>query len=227
MLQIKEEMSSVLGNIKLPSQIHDIIEEIYEDYQKSYKKLIEYLKIKYPNKEKEILIIEEETLEDYKEDLQTIQTIEFEEYEQRRAVVIETINNVLKYMNENKNISKEKHTNNMSEVVEEKQDQSFTKIIIYNAINEIESSSKYLINRIKNLDLKEDKELKILEYEFIENLETIKQKAIQRAPEVKKIIREHFKSIYQKLINIIEIYEMQKTEENINGIIEKNNDTER
>lgn len=226
MLEIKEEMSKVLVNIKLPSQIHHIIEEIYIEYQKSYQKLIQYLKIRYPNKEEEILKVEQYTLEDYNEDLQTVETIEFEEYEQRRAVVIETINNILKYMNENNDI---KHTSNISEIVEERQDESFTRIVIYNAIEEIESSSKYLINRIKNLDLKEDKELKVVEQEFLQSLVEIKQKALQKSPEVNQIIREHFKSIYEKLINIIHIYEMQRKKENVNTIIRgiKNTDTER
>ena len=44
MLEIKEEMSKILGNTKLPFQIQHIIEEIYKEYEKSYKKLIEYFK---------------------------------------------------------------------------------------------------------------------------------------------------------------------------------------
>ena len=92
MLEIKQEMSKVVGNAKLPFKIQHIIEEIYKEYEKSYKKLIEYLKIKCPDKVQEIIKLEVTTIEDYKDDIHMTRTIEFEEYEQKRAIIIETIN---------------------------------------------------------------------------------------------------------------------------------------
>lgn len=219
MIEIKEKMSKILGNMKLPPQIHHNIEEIYLEYQNSYRKLIEYLKIKYPEKEQEIIRLELATLEDYKEDIHMIQTIEFEEYEQRRTIIIETINYVLKYMKANKEIPQEKIENNMDDVIKENENERFTKIVIDNAISEMVSSSKYLINKINNLGVRGNSELEIIEKQFLEEIKTIKEKAIQKSPEINQIISEHFKNIYEQLKEVIETYK--------NEIIEKSDDSER
>lgn len=216
MLEIKKEMSKVLANIKLPSQIHNIIEEIYKEYQYSYGKLIEYLKNKYPNKEKEITKLEIDTLSDYKEDIHMEQTIEFEEYEQQRVVILEAINNILKYMKENKEIPKRIFENDIAEVTKHKQSEMFTKIVISNAIGEINSSSKYLINKIKNLELKRDEELESIQQQFLKEIEIIKENAINKAPEINRIINEHFKSICEQLKNIIQTYETEIRQEKVN-----------
>lgn len=203
-MEIKEELSKVLTNMKLPPQIQNTIKELYLEYQHSYKKLIEYLKAEYPNKE--TLKIELETLEDYKEDIQMTETIEYEEYEQRRTIIIEVINNILKSARENRSISVEKFDNDMLEALREKKNKDFTKMIIENTISEIESSSKYLLNKINHIGLKRDEDLEILEQQFIEEIKSIKDKMPQKSSEINQIIDEHFISIYRQLKSIIETY---------------------
>lgn len=216
-MEIREELSKILANMKLPPQIQRTIKELYLDYQNSYKKLIEYLKAKYPNRE--ILKIELETSEDYKEDLQMTETIEFEEYEQRRTIIIETINNILKSVRETRNISTEKFDNDMLEVLKEKQNKDFTKMIIDNTISEIESSSKYLLNKVNHLELKRDEDLEILEQQFIEEINSIKDKTTQKSLEINQIIDEHFRSIYIQLKSIIETYRNEIEQEKVKSTI--------
>lgn len=206
MIEIKEKMIKILGNMKLPPQIHQIIEELYLDYQDSYRKLIEYLKIKYPEKQQEIARLEVVTIEDYKEDMHMVQTIEFEEYEQRRTIIIETINDILKYMKLKKEIPQGQIENNMEDIIKEKENERFTKIVMDNAISEMVSSAKYFINKINNLGIKGDKELETIERQFLEETKTIKEKATTKSPEINQIISEHFKSIYNQLKDVIEIY---------------------
>lgn len=216
MLEIKEEMSKVLANTKLPFQIQHTIEEIYKEYEKSYKKLIEYLKIKYPNKLQEIIKLELDTLQDYKDDMHMTQTIEFEEYEQRRVIIIETINDVLKYMKENKEITEEKFENNMANVVKKEENERFTKIVMDNTISEIVSSGKYFINRINHLGLRVDGELEEIEKNFLEEIKSIKENATQKVPEINQTISKHIANIYEQLKEIIEKYRTELSKQNIN-----------
>lgn len=225
MIEIKEEMSKILGNMKLPLKIRSNIEEIYLDYEKSYKNLIEYLKNKYPDKEQEIIKLDIATLQDYKEDMNMTQTIEFEEYELRRAIIIEAINDILRYINRKQDIPSEEFENNMLETIKKKENERFTKIVIDNTIAEIISSSKYFINKINHLGLKMDGELEIVEKQFLEEIKTIKEKAEQRSPEINQIISEHFKSIYEQLENVVEKYKTEiRAEKAKNTIKEKPSD---
>lgn len=225
MIEIKEEMSKILGNMKLPLKIRSNIEEIYLDYEKSYKNLIEYLKNKYPDKEQEIIKLNIATLQDYKEDMNMTQTIEFEEYELRRAIIIEAINDILRYINRKQDIPSEEFENNMLETIKKKENERFTKIVMDNIITEIISSSKYFINKINHLGLKMDGELEIVEKQFLEEIKTIKEKAEQKSPEINQIISEHFKSIYEQLENVVEKYKTEIREEKAkNTIKEKPND---
>lgn len=229
MIQIKEEISKILGNMKLPPQIHYIIRELYIEYQNSYKKIIEYLKNKYPDKEQEIIRLDATTLEDYKEDMHMVQTIEFEEYEQRRAIIIETINDILRYINAKKDIPKGIFENNMLEIIKEKENERFTKIVMDNTISEMISSSKYFINKINHSNLKMDGEVEIIENQFLEEIKTIKEKATQKSPEITQIISEHFKSIYEQLKNVVETYKNEVKEEKASNTIQEheNDDNER
>ncbi len=213
MLEIKEEMSKILANMKLPPKIHIIITEIYSEYQDSYKKLIKYLKNRYPDKEKEILKIGEDTLKDYDEDIQMIETIEFEEYEQRRAIIIESINNILKSMKENRNTPVQIFENNIAEIIKEKQNERFAKIVIETAVSEMESSSKYLINKINHLGIKTDEELEIIKQQFVEEIKLVKENVIKKSPEISEIISEHFKQLYEQLKNVINKYKAQIEQE--------------
>lgn len=214
-------MSKVLGNTKLPFQIQNIIEEIYKEYRKSYKKLIEYLQIKYPDKIQEIVKLEATTLQDYKDDMHMTQTIEFEEYEQRRTKIIETINEILKYIKEKKQIPEEKFENNMANIIREEENEKFTKIVMDNTISEIVSSGKYFINKINHLGLRADGELEKIEKQFFEEIKTIKENATQKSPEINQIISEHIKNIYEQLKIIIEKYRTELNKENINSTIVK------
>lgn len=209
MIEIKEEMSKILGNMKLPLKIRSNIEEIYLDYEKSYKNLIEYLKNKYPDKEQEIIKLDIATSQDYKEDMNMTQTIEFEEYELRRAIIIEAINDILPYINRKQYIPSEEFENNMLKTIKKEENERFTKIVMDNTITEIISSSKYFINKINHLGLKMDGELEIVEKQFLEEIKTIKEKAEQKSPEINQIISEHFKSIYEQLENIVEKYKTE------------------
>lgn len=220
MLEIKEKISKILGNTKLPFQIQHIVEEIYKEYEKSYKKLIEYLKIKYPEKIQEILNLEAITLQDYKEDMHMTQTIEFEEYEQRRAIIIETINDILKYMKQNKEIPEEKFENNMVGVIKKEENERFTKIVIDNTISEIVSSGKYFINRINHLSLRAEGELEEIEKQFLEEIKTIKEIATKEVPQINQIISEHITNIYEQLKEIVEKYREELSKENKNIIVE-------
>lgn len=225
MIEIKEEMSKILGNMKLPLKIRTDIEEIYLEYQKSYKNLIEYLKNKYPNKEQEIIELDIATLRDYKQDINMTQTIEFEEYELRRSIIIEAINDILPYINRKQDIPSEEFENNMLETIKGKENERFTKIVIDNTITEIISSSKYFINKINHLGLKMDGELEIVEKQFLEEIKTIKEKAEQKSPEINQIISEHFKSIYEQLENVVEKYKTEiRAEKAKNTIKEKTSD---
>lgn len=209
MIEIKEEMSKILGNMKLPLKIRKDIEEIYLDYEKSYKNLIEYLKNKYPDKVQEIIKLDIATSQDYKEDMNMTQTIEFEEYELRRAIIIEAINDILPYINRKQYIPSEEFENNMLKTIKKEENERFTKIVMDNTITEIISSSKYFINKINHLGLKMDGELEIVEKQFLEEIKTIKEKAEQKSPEINQIISEHFKSIYEQLENIVEKYKTE------------------
>lgn len=209
MIEIKEKMSKILGNMKLPLKIRSNIEEIYLDYEKSYKNLIEYLKNKYPDKEQEIIKLDIATSQDYKEDMNMTQTIEFEEYELRRAIIIEAINDILPYINRKQYIPSEEFENNMLKTIKKEENERFTKIVMDNTITEIISSSKYFINKINHLGLKMDGELEIVEKQFLEEIKTIKEKAEQKSPEINQIISEHFKSIYEQLENIVEKYKTE------------------
>lgn len=210
---IRKEISKILGNVKLEPHIHSIVKELYAEYQNAYIHMIEYLKNKYPNKEKGILRLEIDTLSDYKEDIKMVETIELEEYEQRRLVIIEVINKILKSVNKNKDISRESFHNDMSDILKEKHNETYAKIVIQSTISEIESSSKYLLNKINYLGIKQDEELQIMEQQFIAEIRNIREQAIRKAPEVAQIIGDHFKDIYQQLENVVERYKKQIAQE--------------
>lgn len=208
-IEIKKEMSIILADVKLPVEIHSIIKEIYINYQDSYKRLIEALKREYPEKEKEILKIEHDTIEDYKEDIQMTQLVEFEEYEQKRTIIIELINSILKEINAKKVIPKQIFKEEMAKYITNKTNTESTNIIINNVISEIESSGKYVLNKINSLRLPRNEVLIRIEDEFKEEFLQIKQRAIAKAPGITEILNKHFVDIYERLDDIIDMYRQE------------------
>lgn len=206
-IEIKKEMSIILGNTKLPIKVKNIIKGLYAEYQYSYKKLIQALKNKYPNKEKEISKIELDTLEDYNGDIEMTELLEFEEYEQKRTRIVEIINSLLNDINKNKGIAKAILSESEKKVTNEAEIKKSTNIIINNAIDEIESSGMYVLNKINYLELPKSEELNQIKQQFQMELKKIKEDGISKTSEMAQALKQHFNEIYEQLANIIDMYE--------------------
>ena len=77
----------------------------------------------------------------------------------------------------------------------------------------MESSSKYLINKINHLGIKTDEELEIIKQQFVEEIKLVKENVIKKSPEISQIISEHFKQLYEQLKNVINKYKAQIEQE--------------
>lgn len=206
-MEIKKEMAKILGDTKLPPEIHKMLREIYTEYQNAYRKLIQELKSKYPEKEKEITSLEMEIAQDYYEDVKMCEFIEFEEYEQKRTIVMETINSIVKYINANNLSSRKNFIQNVAKVLKREESIDFANIVINSMIQEIESSCKYALNRINILKLNNKENLE--QEEFKNEILRIKQEAIQKKPEMAQCINNHFIDICKRIEGVIDSYEKQ------------------
>lgn len=222
-MEIKREMAKILGDIKLPPEIHKILRKIYAQYQNAYRKLIQELKSKYPEKEKEIVNLEIEISKDYYEDIKMCEFVEFEEYEQKRIIVIEAINSIIKDINSNNIISRKSFIKNVSKVIKKEESIDFANIVINNIVQEIESSCKYALNRINFFKLN-DKEILEQENEFKNEVLKIKEEAMQNIPEMAQCINNHFINICKKIENVIDSYEKQINREHIHTSSEERRD---
>lgn len=207
-MEIKKEMAKILGDTKLPPEINKMLRGIYTEYQNAYRKLIQELKSKYPEKEKEITRLEMEISQDYYDDVKMCEFIEFEEYEQKRIIVMEAINSIIKDINSNNIISRKNFVQDVSRVVKKEESIDFANIVINNMVQEIESSCKYALNRINFLKLN-DKIITEKEDEFKNEITRIKQEAIQKKPEMAQCINKHFIDICKRIEYVIDSYEKQ------------------
>lgn len=223
-MEIKKEMAKILGSTKLPPEIHKMLINIYTEYQNAYRKLIQVLKNEYPEKQKEIAVLESEISKDYYEDIKMCEFIEFEEYEQRRITLIEAINSIIKDVNANNIVSRGILTKNASKVTKKEDSIDFSNIVINNIVQEIESSCKYVLNRISYLKLN-DKIILEQEEEFKNEILKIKQEAMQKKPEMAQCINHHFTDICKRIEIVIDSYE-NKTHINI-GKEKEEDDEER
>lgn len=218
-------MAKILGDTKLPPEIHKMLRKIYTEYQNAYKELIQGLKNEYPEREKEIVNLEIEISKDYYEDIKMCEFIEFEEYEQKRIIVIEAINSIIKDINNNI-ISRTSFLQNVSKVTKKEESVDFANIVINNMVQEIESSCKYVLNKINYLKLKDAKILE-QEDEFKNEILKIKQEAMQKKPEMAECINNHFINICKRIENVIDSYEKQAKIEHMHvGKKEKEDDDE-
>lgn len=219
-------MAKILGDTKLPPEIHKMLRKIYTEYQNAYKKLIQGLKNEYPEREKEIVNLEIEISQDYYEDIKMCEFIEFEEYEQKRITVIEAINSIIKDINNNNIISRTSFLQNVLKVTKKEESVDFANIVINNMVQEIESSCKYVLNKINYLKLKDAKILE-QEDEFKNEILKIKQEAMQKKPEMAECINNHFINICKRIENVIDSYEKQAKIEHMHvGKKEKEDDDE-
>lgn len=223
-MEIKKEMAKILGSTKLPPEIHKTLINIYTEYQNAYRKLIQALKNEYPEKQKEIAILENEISKDYYEDIKMCEFIEFEEYEQRRITLIEAINSIIKDINANNIVSRGILTKNASKVIKKEDSIDFANIVINNMVQELESSCKYVLNRISYLKLN-DKIILEQEEEFKNEILKIKQEAMQKKTEMARCINHHFTDICKRIEIVIDSYE-NKTHINI-GKEKEEDDEER
>ncbi|MCI8362411.1 MAG: hypothetical protein HFJ41_04685 [Clostridia bacterium] len=207
-MEIKKEMMKILGDTKLPPEIHKMLRKIYTEYQNACRKLIQELKSKYPEKEKEITKLETEISQDYYEDVKMCEFIEFEEYDQKRTIVIEVINSIIKDSNANNIISRKKFVQDVSKIVKKEESIDFANIVINSMVQEIETSCKYVLNRISFLKLN-DKIITEKKDQFKNEILKIKQEAIQKKPEIAQCINEHFIDICKRIENVIDTYERQ------------------
>lgn len=218
-------MAKILGDTKLPPEIHKMLRKIYTEYQNAYKELIQGLKNEYPEREKEIVNLEIEISQDYYEDIKMCEFIEFEEYEQKRIIVIEAINSIIKDINNNI-ISRTSFLQNVLKVTKKEESVDFANIVINNMVQEIESSCKYVLNKINYLKLKDAKILE-QEDEFKNEILKIKQEAMQKKPEMAECINNHFINICKRIENVIDSYEKQAKIEHMHvGKKEKEDDDE-
>lgn len=217
-------MAKILGDTKLPPEIHKILRKIYTEYQNAYKELIQGLKNEYPEREKEIVNLEIEISQDYYEDIKMCEFIKFEEYEQKRIIVIEAINSIIKDINNNI-ISRTSFLQNVSKVTKKEESVDFANIVINNMVQEIESSCKYVLNKINYLKLNDAKILE-QEDEFKNEILKIKQEAMQKKPEMAECINNHFINICKRIENVIDNYEKQTNEYMHVGKKEKEDDDE-
>lgn len=206
-MEIKKEMAKILGDTKLPSEIHKMLRGIYTEYQNAYRKLIQELKSKYPEKEKEITRLEIEISQDYYEDVKMCEFIEFEEYEQKRIIVMEAINSIVKDINANNLVSRKKFLQNVSKVVKKEESMDFSNIVINNMIQEIESSCKYVLNKIDFLKLNDKNNA--YQEEFKNEILKIKQEAINKKPEMAQCINKHFIDICKRIEYVIDGCQIQ------------------
>lgn len=219
-------MAKILGDTKLPPEIHKMLRNIYTEYQNAYKELIQGLKNEYPEREKEIVDLEIEISQDYYEDIKMCEFIEFEEYEQKRIIVIEAINSIIKDINNNNIISRTSFLQNVLKVTKKEESVDFANIVINNMVQEIESSCKYVLNKINYLKLKDAKILE-QEDEFKNEILKIKQEAMQKKPEMAECINNHFINICKRIENVIDSYEKQAKIEHMHvGKKEKEDDDE-
>lgn len=219
-------MAKILGDTKLPPEIHKMLRKIYTEYQNAYKELIQGLKNEYPEREKEIVDLEIEISQDYYEDIKMCEFIEFEEYEQKRIIVIEAINSIIKDINNNNIISRTSFLQNVLKVTKKEESVDFANIVINNMVQEIESSCKYVLNKINYLKLKDAKILE-QEDEFKNEILKIKQEAMQKKPEMAECINNHFINICKRIENVIDSYEKQAKIEHMHvGKKEKEDDDE-
>lgn len=219
-------MAKILGDTKLPPEIHKMLRKIYTEYQNAYKELIQGLKNEYPEREKEIVNLEIEISQDYYEDIKMCEFIEFEEYEQKRIIVIEAINSIIKDINNNNIISRTSFLQNVLKVTKKEESVDFANIVINNMVQEIESSCKYVLNKINYLKLKDAKILE-QEDEFKNEILKIKQEAMQKKPEMAECINNHFINICKRIENVIDSYEKQAKIEHMHvGKKEKEDDDE-
>lgn len=218
-------MAKILGDTKLPPEIHKMLRNIYTEYQNAYKELIQGLKNEYPEREKEIVNLEIEISKDYYEDIKMCEFIEFEEYEQKRIIVIEAINSIIKDINNNI-ISRTSFLQNVLKVTKKEESVDFANIVINNMVQEIESSCKYVLNKINYLKLNDAKILE-QEDEFKNEILKIKQEAMQKKPEMAECINNHFINICKRIENVIDSYEKQAEIEHMHvGKKEKEDDDE-
>jgi len=213
-LEIKKEINILLKNMQLPVELKKIVNSIYKEYENAYKKLISAVKEKNIMDSKEIKKMESYIQNDYKEDIQMSELVEFEEYEQKRAKIMEIINDMLKNINNREKFKLAHCAEKMSDKdINEKENNSTANMIINTTVSEIESSGRNIIKRIDKSKIKSEALEQII-IDFRKELEVIIEKAKQAIPEISEILNSHYQGIYTQLDEIIEKYTKQIDKEN-------------
>ena len=205
-LEIKKEINSLLQNMQLPKEIKTIVNSVYKEYEKACRKLISRIRQKDTIDSNEIQKIEAYIQNDYKEDMQMTELVEFEEYEQKRAKIMEIINKILQNINDKERVRLAKLTEKMDDkVLNERDNKRTANIIVNTTVSEIESSAKNIITRINKLNI-ESQELEQIKIDFKEEIDLIIEDAKQNISEISEILNNHYQGIYSQLDMIIEKY---------------------
>lgn len=198
-IEIKEQINDLLKNMKLPVEIRNVIKNIYKGYEDAYNKFLSELKEKNIINSTEIDKIEIYIKNDCKENIQITELVGFEEYEQKRIMVMEVINEILKRDKETiKSISKIDDSNK-----NEKENKRTSAMIIDTAISEIISSKRNIMNKVNKLK-KENEGLEQIVKQFDEELKNIIVYAKQQVPQITDILSAHYQEIYTILNEIVE-----------------------
>jgi len=196
LLEMKKEINNLLKKMQLPKRIKTTTNNIYKDYEEAYRKLILEIKQRNILDAKELQKFESYVKSDYKEDMQITELVQYEEYEQRRTKIVETIGEIISI------ISSKEATIITLRVEEptEKENKTAANIIINTTVSEIQSSAKNIINKLPQ----KDNDLEQTKIEFQEEIKRIIKDAEQCVPEISEILQTHYHEICEQISEIIE-----------------------
>lgn len=218
--KIKKELATILSSTKFPETVKKEIRNIYKEYEIISKKMLATLESKQLIDRKSSDNLKAFIHDDCRDDVSMTELIEYEEYEQKREKIIEAVNQILKVLRSDEtsrnmqiadlSLKRQEKTKN------EKENINFSELIVKSTENEIKSSSKSLIRKIDNMDIKSKEDIDTVKKEYEEKLIMLIEELRAKCPLIEQKMTEHIDNIYNTLNEILEKYELKVQEVKLN-----------
>lgn len=219
--EFEQRAKKILNQKKLPSEIIELVEKIYVEYQEVYKKFIQSYKLLYSDtdgKQLEYIHIIDGCMEkDYQEDKKSTETVMLMEYEIKKERLENVLNIVTKKMYKDEKYGQnQEYKKDFEESDNKRENFIYTSIIRNSVLSEIGSSKAVLLQKLKTLNVPSNPEymyaIRRAQNVFESDLNLITNQATIRLQQVEEVLNGDDKQFYAQIELIIQEYTEVKEE---------------
>lgn len=228
--ELRKKVNKIINDQNLPNEVKQKVEELYKNYEdvcSNCKYLLTTIMDK--NNIEEIEEIQQYINDDIKGDIESIDTVNKQEYEIKKEKLLERINRELNKLEEKKEDAKtlqpilfdsEEEEKNYIEGkvnIEDRQTdriniEAFITEVMNNMVAEMKSSRKYIKSKIDNIDIDKNDEQRIFlrnntARRFEEDVEYVIMKVKKELPELGKVLEKQDNVVYRYIEDVINEYE--------------------